>query len=64
MTNDGWLDIYLSNGSRLDTIWHRRKGAGQLIFTKNNRDGTFTDVYREIRPWAQRLADRRLRWRL
>jgi hypothetical protein len=41
--NDGWLDIYLTNGNRLDAHW----GAGQLPTThlyKNNRDGTFTDV--------------------
>ena len=41
--NDGWLDIYLTNGNRLDTHW----GSGQLPTThlyKNNRDGTFTDV--------------------
>jgi enediyne biosynthesis protein E4 len=41
--NDGWLDIYLTNGSRLDAHWP----AGQVPTThlyKNNRDGTFTDV--------------------
>ncbi len=41
--NDGWLDIYLTNGTRLDTNWP----AGQAPTThlyKNNRDGTFTDV--------------------
>lgn len=41
--NDGWLDIYLTNGSRLDAHWP----AGQAPTThlyKNNRDGTFTDV--------------------
>jgi hypothetical protein len=41
--NDGWLDIYLTNGNRLDPHW----GAGQIPTThlyKNNRDGTFTDV--------------------
>jgi hypothetical protein len=40
---DGWLDIYITNGSRLDTKWP----AGQTPTThlyKNNRDGTFTDV--------------------
>jgi hypothetical protein len=44
--NDGWLDIYLSNGSRLDAHWP----AGQEPTThlyKNNRDGTFTDVTRQ-----------------
>ncbi len=41
--NDGWLDIYLTNGSRLDARWP----SGQVPTThlyKNNRDGTFTDV--------------------
>ncbi len=41
--NDGWLDIYLTNGSRFDEHWP----AGQEPTThlyKNNRDGTFTDV--------------------
>ncbi|HMD44473.1 MAG TPA: CRTAC1 family protein [Candidatus Acidoferrum sp.] len=40
--NDGWLDIFLVNGTRLEGF-----PAGQLptnrLF-KNNRDGTFTDV--------------------
>jgi hypothetical protein len=41
--NDGWLDIYLTNGNRLDAHWP----AGQQPIShlyKNNRDGTFTDV--------------------
>ena len=41
--NDGWLDIYLTNGNRLDARWP----SGQVPTThlyKNNRDGTFTDV--------------------
>ena len=41
--NDGWLDIYLTNGNRLDARWP----SGQIPTThlyKNNRDGTFTDV--------------------
>jgi hypothetical protein len=41
--HDGWLDIYLTNGTRFDTHW----SAGQAPTTrlyKNNRDGTFTDV--------------------
>ena len=40
--NDGWLDIFLVNGSRLE-----RFPAGQAPMShlfKNNRDGTFTDV--------------------
>ena len=41
--NDGWLDIYLTNGSRLDTKWPAGSAPTTHLF-KNNRDGTFTDV--------------------
>ena len=41
--NDGWLDIYLTNGNRLDTVWPEGKAPTSHLF-KNNRDGTFTDV--------------------
>ncbi|HEY3626708.1 MAG TPA: CRTAC1 family protein [Terracidiphilus sp.] len=41
--NDGWLDIYLTNGSRLDTKWPAGKAPTTHLY-KNNRDGTFTDV--------------------
>jgi hypothetical protein len=41
--NDGWLDIYLTNGSRLDAHWPAGKAPTTHLF-KNNRDGTFTDV--------------------
>jgi enediyne biosynthesis protein E4 len=41
--NDGWLDIYLTNGSRLDTHWAPGTTPTTHLF-KNNRDGTFTDV--------------------
>jgi len=41
--NDGWLDIYLSNGSRLDAHWPAGKEPTTHLY-KNNRDGTFTDV--------------------
>lgn len=40
---DGWLDIYLTNGNRLDTSWPTG-GAPSSHLYKNNRDGTFTDV--------------------
>ncbi len=40
---DGWLDIYLSNGSRLDAHWPAGKEPTTHLY-KNNRDGTFTDV--------------------
>ena len=41
--NDGWLDIYLSNGTRLDAHWPPG-GAPTTQLYKNNRDGTFTNV--------------------
>src|SRR3954468_489237 len=41
--NDGWLDIYLTNGSRLDAHWAAGTAPTSHLF-KNNRDGTFTDV--------------------
>jgi hypothetical protein len=40
---DGWLDIYLSNGNRLDAHWPAGKEPTTHLY-KNNRDGTFTDV--------------------
>jgi hypothetical protein len=41
--HDGWLDIYLTNGDRLDTKWPAETAPTSHLF-KNNRDGTFTDV--------------------
>ncbi len=41
--NDGWLDIYLTNGTRLDTEWPAGQAPTSHLY-KNNRDGTFTDV--------------------
>ncbi len=40
---DGWLDIYLTNGSRFNTQWPADQQPTSHLF-KNNRDGTFTDV--------------------
>jgi enediyne biosynthesis protein E4 len=40
--NDGWLDIFLVNGSRLEGFPKGEEPASHLF--KNNRDGTFTDV--------------------
>ena len=40
---DGWLDIYLTNGTRLGEKWHEGKAPTSQLF-KNNRDGTFTNV--------------------
>jgi hypothetical protein len=41
--NDGWLDIYLVNGSTFDTIDGKRTPPHAALF-HNNHDGTFTDV--------------------
>ena len=41
--NDGWVDIYLSNGNRLNAQWPAGTAPTTHLY-KNNRDGTFTDV--------------------
>jgi hypothetical protein len=41
--NDGWLDIYLTNGNRFDAHWKAGDEPVSHLY-KNNRDGTFTDV--------------------
>ena len=41
--NDGWLDIYLTNGTQLGKEWPAGKAPTTHLY-KNNRDGTFTDV--------------------
>jgi len=43
--NDGWLDIFLVNGSTLELPRNGPKPACYLFH--NNRDGTFTDVSRK-----------------
>ena len=40
--NDGWLDIFLVNGWRLEGFPRGQEPHSHLF--KNNRDGTFTDV--------------------
>ena len=40
--NDGWLDIFLVNGTTLDAS--DRSAAPTSFLFHNNRDGTFTDV--------------------
>jgi hypothetical protein len=40
--NDGWLDIFLVNGTRLEGFPKGEEPISRLF--KNNRDGTFTDV--------------------
>src|SRR6266567_2474206 len=41
--NDGWLDIYLLNGSTLDA-YKGKEPAPRAMLLHNNHDGTFTDV--------------------
>src|SRR6266478_113007 len=41
--NDGWLDIYLTNGTRFNIDWPSGTTPTSHLY-KNNRDGTFTDV--------------------
>ena len=41
--NDGWLDIFLLSGTRVDG---NPKGATNRLYN-NNRDGTFTDITKE-----------------
>jgi hypothetical protein len=38
--NDGWVDIFILGGRRLDSV---PAGSGNRFY-RNNRDGTFTDV--------------------
>ena len=40
---DGWLDIYLTNGTRFNEKWPAGQAPTSHLY-KNNRDGTFTDV--------------------
>lgn len=41
--NDGWMDIFIVGGRRLQTV---PPGASNRLY-RNNRDGTFTDVTKE-----------------
>jgi hypothetical protein len=41
--NDGWMDIYLTNGNRLGAHWLPGQAPISHLY-KNNRDGTFKDV--------------------
>jgi len=43
--NDGWLDIFLVNGTSFDPAMQARNPTSYLFH--NNRDGTFTDVTRK-----------------
>ena len=41
--NDGWLDVYLINGSTVAALSGKEKSPRSALY-HNNRDGTFTDV--------------------
>jgi hypothetical protein len=41
--NDGWLDIFLVNGSTFDALSGKTRMTRAALF-RNNHDGTFTDV--------------------
>jgi len=41
--NDGWLDIYLVNGST-EAAFRGKQAAPKAMLLHNNHDGTFTDV--------------------
>ena len=41
--HDGWLDIFLVNGSRFEASWTPVNAPVSRLY-RNNRDGTFTDV--------------------
>ena len=41
--NDGWLDIFLVNGTRFEAKYARGEEPVSRLY-KNNRDGTFTDI--------------------
>ncbi len=43
--NDGWLDLFFVNGTRLNGFQKGQEPASHLY--RNNRDGTFTDVTRQ-----------------
>jgi hypothetical protein len=44
--NDGWLDIFLVNGTRFEAKWSPGEAPTNRLY-KNNRDGTFTDVTKQ-----------------
>jgi hypothetical protein len=41
--NDGWLDIFLVNGTRFESNFPKGSEPTNRLY-KNNRDGTFTDI--------------------
>ncbi len=41
--NDGWPDIFIVNGTKIDTSFPTGQGPSNHLY-RNNHDGTFTDV--------------------
>ena len=64
--NDGWLDIYLVNGSTYDALDGKATPPHAALF-HNNHDGTFTDVAAKAGVtndrWGFGVRGRRLRQR-
>ena len=64
--NDGWLDIYLVNGSTFDALDGKETPPHAALF-HNNHDGTFTDVAAKAGVtndrWGFGVRHRRLRQR-
>jgi len=59
--NDGWLDVYLTNGTRFDTNWPPGQAPTSHLY-KNNRDGTFNRCHGEIRVGVVRAGKRASAW--
>ena len=51
--NDGWVDIFLVNGSTIDLERSRNNDASDRLY-RNNGNGTFTDVTRQAGLWEHR----------
>jgi hypothetical protein len=51
--NDGWLDIYLLNGSTFPAL-KGREAPPRAMLLHNNHDGTFTDVTEKARAANER----------
>ena len=61
--NDGWLDIYLVNGSTYDALAGKATPPHAALF-HNNHDGTFTDVTQSGRRGQRPVGLRMRGWRL
>lgn len=51
--NDGWVDVFLVNGSTIDDERTRSNSASDRLY-RNNGNGTFTDVTRQAGLWENR----------